>query len=208
MTEKAGPPLIYVVDDDEAFRDSLCWLIESAGYGVESFASAGEFLASCRPGAAVCLVLDIRMPGMSGIELQEELIRRGHTLPVVFVTGHGDVPMAVNAIKKGALDFIEKPFKDRALLALIESAARLDRAALLDSARRHSAAARVAALTRREREVMELVVAGRMNKVIAGALGISVKTVEAHRAKVMEKLGASSVAELVQIVLSSRSGPG
>lgn len=205
MTAGAGHPLIYVVDDDEAFRDSLRWLLESAGYRVATFATAEHFLASYLPDASACLVLDVRMPGWSGLELQEEMIRRGHAIPIVFVTGHGDVPMAVNAVKKGAVDFIEKPFNDMDFLALIENAMKLNGPALQDKTRQLSAAMRLATLTRREREIMELVVAGKLNKVIADDLGISIKTVEAHRAKVMEKMGANSVAELVQIALDSKT---
>ena len=197
-------PLIYVVDDDEAFRDSLRWLLESAGYRVATFATAEHFLASYLPGSGACLVLDVRMPGWSGMELQEEMLRRGHAIPTVFVTGHGDVPMAVSAVKKGAVDFIEKPFNDRDFLALIGNAVALGGPELRDRTRQLSAAARLATLTQREREVMELVVGGKQNKVIADELGISIKTVEAHRAKVMEKMGANSVAELVQTVLEGK----
>ncbi len=202
MTSGAESPLIYVVDDDEAFRDSLRWLLEGAGYRVEAFAQTESFLASFQPGAGACLVLDVRMPGRSGLELQEEMVRQGHVIPIIFVTGHGDVPMAVDAVKNGAFDFIEKPFKEQELLALIESAASLNVSALQDKAQRLSFITRLSALTQREREVMELVVAGKKSKQIADELGISIKTVEAHRARIMEKTGASSVAELVQITLS------
>ena len=205
MTGDPESRLVYIVDDDEAFRDSLRWLLEAAGYRVAAFASAELFLASFQPGAGVCLILDVRMPGYSGLELQEEMARLGHAIPIIFVTGHGDVPMAVNAVKKGAFDFIEKPFKDQALLTLIENAASLNVSAFQDEAQRLSAVARLATLTQREHEVMELVVAGRRNKQIADALGISVKTVEVHRARVMEKTGAASVAELVQMTLSAKA---
>ncbi|MFN7087476.1 MAG: response regulator transcription factor [Burkholderiales bacterium] len=205
MTVGTEHPLIYVVDDDEAFRDSLRWLLESAGFRVAAFATAEHFLASYSPRTGACLVLDVRMPGWSGLELQEEMIRRGHAIPIIFVTGHGDVPMAVNAVKKGAVDFIEKPFNDMELLALIENAMTLSGQALQNKTRQLSAAMRLARLTQREHEVMELVVAGKLNKVIADELGISIKTVEAHRAKVMEKTGAGSVAELVKIVLDSKT---
>lgn len=198
-------PLIYVVDDDEAFRDSLRWLLESAGYRVAMYATAEHFLATYRPEAGACVVLDVRMPGLSGPELQDEMLRRGHAIPILFVTGHGDVPMAVNAVKKGAVDFIEKPFNDMDFLALVESAVRLNGPAFLDRTRQLSAATRLAALTQREREVMDLVVAGKPNKVIADKLAISIKTVEAHRARVMEKTGADSVARLVQIALDAQS---
>jgi len=200
----AAPRLVYVVDDDDAFRDSLRWLLESAGYRTALFPSAERFLESYRAGSGACLLLDVRMPGLSGIELQAELNRRGDRLPVIFLTGHGDVPMAVEAVKKGAFYFLEKPFDDRELLSLIEEAVQLDADALQERGRRLAAIARLASLTQREREVLELVVAGKKNKQIAEALGISVKTVEAHRARGMEKAGASSVAELVQIALDSR----
>lgn len=201
----AESPLVYVVDDDEAFRDSLRWLLESAGYRVTAFPDAGSFLASCQPGTGTCLLLDVRMPGWSGLELQEEMHRREHLIPLIFVTGHGDVPMAVTAVKNGAFDFIEKPFKDQELLSLIEKAAVAHESAQRNEAFRHSAAARLATLTQREREVLDLVVSGRKNKQIADQLGISVKTVEIHRARVMEKMGMNSVAELVQFVLHGKT---
>jgi len=197
-------PLIYLVDDDEAFRDSLRWLLESAGYRVATFATAEYFLATYRPDSGACLVLDVRMPGWSGMELQEEMLRRGHAIPTVFVTGHGDVPMAVEAIKRGAVDFIEKPFRDDSFIALIECAVKQGGARLQDRTRELSAAARIATLTQREREVMHLIVAGKQNKVIADELEISIKTVEAHRAKVMDKMGAASVAALVQRVMEAQ----
>jgi two-component system response regulator TtrR len=197
--------LIYVVDDDEAFRDSVRWLLESAGYRVATFATAEHFLASYLSGSGACLVLDVRMPGWSGMELQEEMLRRGHALPIIFVTGHGDVPMAVSALKKGAVEFIEKPFNDRDFLELIENATKLGGPELRDRTRQLSAAARLATLTQREREVMDLVVGGKQNKLIADELGISIKTVEAHRARVMDKMGAASIAELVQAALEGRT---
>jgi FixJ family two-component response regulator len=204
MSAAAADPLVYVVDDDQAFRDSLRWLLEAAGYRVAEYATAEHFLATYDPAAGACVVLDVRMPGMNGIELQEDMLRRGHSIPIIFVTGHGDVPMAVNAIKKGAVDFIEKPFNDIEFLALVESAVNLGTPASRNEAKHLSAAARLATLTQREREVMDRVVAGKANKVIADELGISVKTVEAHRARVMEKMGAGSVAQLVQVALNAR----
>ena len=192
MTDPAEP-VIHVVDDDEALRDSLRWLLESAGYSVATYASAECFLANYDPARAGCLVLDIRMPGMSGLELQDELERRGHTIPIIFVTGHGDVPTAVRAVKKGALEFIEKPFNDQAFVVLINNALAFD-------AETRRAAAHLDTLTRREREIMERVVAGKRNKDIADELSISIKTVEAHRARVMQKMGVDSLAELVQLV--------
>ena len=195
--------IVCVVDDDDAFRDSLRWLLESTGYRVAAYSTAERFLAGYKPGTASCLVLDVRMPGLTGLELQQELNRRGVTLPIIFITGHGDVPMAVNAVKSGAFDFLEKPFKDAQLLALIEQAASLG-ASGAARAQGRCAAARLATLTQREREVMELVVRGLKNKKIAESLGISVKTVEAHRAKAMEKMDVGSVAELVQAILSAK----
>jgi len=195
MTDFAGA-VVHVVDDDAALRDSLRWLLESAGHRVATYASAEAFLATYQPEQAGCLMLDIRMRGMSGLELQDELKRRGHAIPVVFITGHGDVPMAVNAIKKGALEFIEKPFNDQTLLVMI------DHALAIDAATRRRAA-RFNKLTRREREVMERVVAGKRNQDIAAELSINIKTVEAHRAKIMWKLRVGSIAALVKLVQSA-----
>jgi len=199
------PPLglVYVVDDDEAVRDSLQFLLEPT-YQVATFGSAEAFLERYDPKAIACLVLDVRMPGMSGLALQEELLRRQQYVPIIFVTGHGDVPMAVDAVKKGAVDFLEKPFNDEELLARVESAVTLERAALHVRAQRQLAVTRIAALSQREREVMERIVDGKLNKVIADELRISVKTVEAHRARIMEKLGVDSVAGLVQLALAGR----
>jgi FixJ family two-component response regulator len=196
---------IYVVDDDDAFRDSLRWLLESAGYRVTLFSSAERFLASRQAGGGACLLLDVRMPGLSGIELQEELNRRGDGIPVIFLTGHGDVPMAVEAVKRGAFDFVEKPFGNSRLLALIEKAAALDAPARRERADQQSASARLTTLTEREREVLQLVSVGRRNKQIAEELGISIKTVEAHRAHAMEKMGATSIAEVVRAMLSGKA---
>ena len=197
--------LVYVVDDDEALRDSLRWLLESTGYRVAAYSTAERFLSAYKPGAASCLVLDVRMAGITGLELQQELNRRGETLPIIFVTGHGDVPMAVNAVKSGAFHFLEKPFKDEQLLALIEEASAVRRPAYAERVEGRCAAARLATLTQREREVMDLVVRGRKNKQIADELRISVKTVEAHRARAMEKMDVGSVAELVRATLSAKS---
>lgn len=200
MTE----PKVYVVDDDEAMRDSLKWLLESHELKVETYASGEAFLQAFNSSLSGCLVLDVRMPGMSGLDLYERLQARASTLPVVFITGHGDVPMAVSALKKGAADFIEKPFNDREMLALIESCMKQDRAAAAKRAESASMLQRLDSLTQREREVLNLIVAGKLNKQIADALAISIKTVEVHRSRVMEKMGASSVAELVQFVLKTQ----
>jgi FixJ family two-component response regulator len=192
---------VYVVDDDEAMRDSLVWLLESNGFAVEAFPSAEAFLERWHGDMRGCLVLDVRMPGMSGLELHERLSARSAVLPIVFVTGHGDVPMAVSALKKGAVDFIEKPFNDRDLLRLVAGCLDLDRTRRAARHREEEVRRRLGALTDREREVMELVVAGKLNKEVAEALGISIKTVEAHRSRVMDKMEVRSIAELVQAVL-------
>ncbi len=198
-------PKVYVVDDDEAMRDSLKWLLESRELKVETYASGEEFLEAFRSDLCGCLVLDVRMPGMSGLDLYERLQARASTLPVIFVTGHGDVPMAVSALKKGAADFIEKPFNDKDVLALVESCMKQDRAAAARRAESASMTQRLESLTPREREVLGLIVAGKLNKQIADTLAISIKTVEVHRSRVMEKMGASSVAELVQFVLKTQA---
>ena len=198
--------IVYIVDDDDALRDSLAWLLDSAGYASESFASAEDFLGVYDEAMAGCLLLDVRMPGMSGLELYEELCSRHATLPVVFITGHGDVPMAVAALKRGAADFIEKPFNDEAMLRLVEQCLANEREHR--SRRRQDAevARRFDQLTQREREVLDLIIAGKLNKQIADVLGISIKTVEVHRARVMEKMGAHSLAELVQHVVALEPG--
>jgi RNA polymerase sigma factor (sigma-70 family) len=194
---------VYVVDDDEPMRDSLQWLLESNGHAVEAYASAEAFLEAWREDMRGCLVLDVRMPGMSGLELHEHLADRRSTLPVVFVTGHGDVPMAVAALKKGAVDFIEKPFNDKEMLRLVARCLELERARRAARAREDDARRCIGALTEREREVMRLVVAGKLNKQIADELGISIKTVEVHRARVMEKMQARSLAELVRMTIAA-----
>lgn len=197
MTE----PRVHIVDDDDAMRDSLKWLLESRGLEVELYPSGEAFLGVFNAGFCGCLVLDVRMPGMNGMDLYEQLQARNSTLPVIFITGHGDVPMAVAALKKGAADFIEKPFNDQDMLRLIESCMKQDRAAAAERAASASVAQRLESLTQREREVLGLIVAGKLNKQIADELGISIKTVEVHRSRVMEKMGANSVAELVQLAL-------
>lgn len=201
MTPKKGT--VYVVDDDEAVRDSLQWLLEGKDYRVRCFESAEAFLARYDPREVACLIVDIRMNGMTGLELQDRLLERKSPLPIVFITGHGDVPMAVAALKKGAADFIEKPFNDTDMLRLIRQCMDLDTERRARRARENSVASRLAQLTAREREVMDRVVEGKLNKQIADELSISMKTVEAHRARVMEKMGVRSLAELVQCALES-----
>jgi FixJ family two-component response regulator len=194
-------PIVFVVDDDDAVRNSLRLLLKSASLSTTAFASAQEFLAGWTADQPGCLVLDVRMPGMSGLELQEELNRRGAIIPVIFISGHADVPMAVEAIQHGAFDFLQKPFSDQDLIDRIQRALAADadnRRALqqLDELR-----TRYASLTPREQEVLVLVTDGRANKVMAGDLGLSQRTIEIHRARVMEKMGARSVAQLVRMTL-------
>ena len=198
----APQQIIYVVDDDEAMLDSMTWLLEGEGYKVACFDSAAAFLGAWRSSLRGCIVLDVRMPEMSGLELQEKLDSIGSHLPIIFVTGHGDVPMAVGALQRGACDFIEKPFHNEDLLARIERALELDSQIAARQQRDNAIARRLDQLTQREREVMQLVVAGKLNKQIADELDISMKTVEAHRARVMEKMGVRTLAELVKIVMS------
>lgn len=193
-----------MVDDDEAVRDSLSMLMRSVGLAVETYASAMEFLDrfdADRPG---CLVLDVRMPGMSGIELQEQLVARQATLPIIFITGHGDVPMAVRALRAGAVDFIQKPFSDQALLDRIHQALARHVRDREEASRKRTIRERIARLTPRENEVMRMVADGKANKVIALDLGVSERTVEIHRARVMEKMQASSLPDLVRMVVESR----
>ena len=199
-------PVIFIVDDDDAMRDSLVWLLEPRGMRVVAYASAEAFLADYQPEPILnsCIVLDVRMPGISGLELYEEIARRPNPPPAIFITGHGDIPMAVSALKKGAADFIEKPFNDREIVALIDQCLEKDRVYQVQRQQSAGVVQRLAQLTAREREVMELVMAGRLNKQIADELGISIKTVEVHRARVMEKMAAGSVAELVRVVMAAK----
>jgi len=194
---------VFVVDDDQAMRNSLKWLIESVGVQVESFASADEFLAQYQPGRAGCLVLDVRMPGMSGLELQEYLVEKNIHIPAVVITGHGDVPMAVRAMKSGVVDFIEKPFNDEVLLDAIRRAIVFEERQRNQRAEHLQIQQRLSHLTPREHEVMSMVTDGKSNKEIANALGVSAKTIEAHRARVMEKMQAGSLAELVRMALAA-----
>ena len=194
-------PTAYVVDDEESIRSLWEWLLASNGIAVRTFASAAAFLQSYRSGDAGCLVLDVRLPGMSGPELQDYLRREGIGIPIVFMSAHGDVRIAVNAMKGGAVDFIQKPFDYREALAIVRRAFERDVQERERAARRAQLAERLAALTERERGVLQRIVEGKANKVIAAELDISVKTVEAHRAKVMEKMAADSVAELVQRII-------
>ena len=194
---------VYVVDDDEAVRDSLQWLLEGKDYRVRCFDSAESFLARYDAREVACLIVDIRMGGMSGLELQDRLIENKSPLPIVFITGHGDVPMAVDTMKKGALDFIQKPFDESALVSVVERMLEHARTAFTDQQQAATREALLAKLTGRESQVLERIVAGRLNKQIADDLGISIKTVEAHRANIMEKMGANTVADLLKVALGS-----
>jgi FixJ family two-component response regulator len=192
---------VYVVDDDEAVRDSLQWLLEGKDYRVRCFDSAESFLSRYDPREVACLIVDIRMGGMSGLELQDKLVEKHSPLPIVFITGHGDVPMAVNTMKKGAMDFIQKPFKEDDLLSLVERTLDSARESFSDHQNAVTRDALLSKLTGREAQVLERIMAGRLNKQIADDLGISIKTVEAHRANIMEKLNANTVADLLKIAL-------
>lgn len=196
-----APPIAFVVDDDEAIRTLWRWLMESNGIGVRTFASAPEFIASYDPATPGCLVLDLKLPGMSGLELQEYLLRERIDIPIVIVTGHADVPTAVAALKSGAVDLIEKPFSYRDVVAVVRKAFARDAQNRERRLRDEQTRLRIASLTDRERAVLRRIMEGKANKVIALELDISIKTVEAHRAKLMEKMGVGSVAELVQATL-------
>jgi two-component system response regulator FixJ len=199
MSQKSAS--VFVVDDDDAVRNSLRLLLKSVGLPTVAFASAREYLESWHPAQPGCLVLDVRMPGMSGLELQEELNRRGAIIPVIFISGHGDIPMAVEAIQHGAFDFLQKPFRDQDLIDRVQRALAADQANRQSLAQRDMLRQRYDSLTPREQEVMALVTKGKANKVMAGDLDISQRTVEIHRARVMEKMGAQSLAQLVRMVM-------
>jgi two-component system, LuxR family, response regulator FixJ len=198
----------YLVDDNDGFRKSTAWLLEAHGLAVKTFASANEFLAFLDIGsqrtATACLILDVRMPGMNGLELQDALMQRGEELPIVFMSGHADIPLAVEAMRKGAMNFLEKPFTEEALIDAVKAA--LKAKTSLSSSHRSDpeAKARLASLTNRERQVLELVLEGKLNKTTADILNISIKTVELHRARVMSKMQAKSLAHLVQLAVAAR----
>jgi RNA polymerase sigma factor (sigma-70 family) len=194
-------PTVFIVDDDDRIRDAVGLLLESVELPSIGFSSATDFLEAFDPKQPGCIVLDLRMPGMSGIELQARLRAMGARIPIVFVTAHGDVPTAVEAVKAGAVDFIQKPFQDQKLLDMIQEALARDAEIRESEEERAAIEARLASLTPREREVMALVARGKRNKLIARDLGISQRTVEVHRSRVMEKMGAGSISELVQMVL-------
>jgi two-component system, LuxR family, response regulator FixJ len=202
---KEKPPMVFIVDDDTGVRTSIRVLLKSVALASTPLASAQEFLKSFDPAQPGCLILDIRMPGMSGMELQQELNLRGAIVPVIFITGHGDIPMAVEAMQHGAFDFLQKPFRDQDLIDRVQRAMARDRenrSALQEHGRIQS---RLESLTPREREVLDLMTQGKQNKVMAADLGLSQRTVEIHRAHVMEKMGANSVAQLVRMVLDAKA---
>ena len=199
--------MVCVVEDDAMVRQSLAMLIGTLGVDVRSHASGRAFLDDPASLKATCVVLDVRMPGLSGLEVQARMAELGLTAPVIFITGHGDVPMAVEAMRGGAVDFLQKPFDNQVLLARVKQAIARGRDLRLEAEQRSLAEARLAALSPREREVLELLVAGRMNKIIAAELGISAKTVEDHRASIMRKTQVRSVAELVRLAADARPGP-
>jgi len=192
-------PVVFVVDDDEAICRSLCLLIEDIGIEVKTFNSAQQFLGAYDSSQSGCLVLDVRMLGMSGLELQSELKALGYELPTIIITGHGDVPMAVEAMKSGAFDFIEKPFRDQVLLDSIQKAVALDRQTRAGKGQTADFQARIDQLTQREREIMDLLMLGKANKVIAYELDISPKTVDFHRGNILSKIGVNSVVDLMRL---------
>lgn len=207
-TDRISKPqqVVYVVDDDASARDSLCWLLGTEKLRTRAFASAGEFLAAWSSDWSGCITLDIRMPDMSGLQVQQELLRRGNLMPIIILTGHADVPVAIHTLKAGAFDFLEKPYSDETLMQCIKSALELEREIRGEQEDRLRLADVFRDLTAREREVMKLVVDGNTNKSIAAMLGISEKTVEIHRARVMRKTGAGSLSELVRLHLSVDQG--
>lgn len=200
-----NPACTHIVDDDEAIRDALEWLFKTRGVSCRTWPSGERFLEAWQSDWRGCIVLDIRMQGMSGLECFDTLLTRGCQLPVIFITGHGDVPMAVSALKKGAFHFIEKPFNDHDLVDLVEKALAADRDRQRVAASRETIEARLATLTQREREVMELILEGKYNKVIADELSISMRTVEAHRSRIFDKMDVRSAVELAQLLTVLRN---
>jgi len=196
---KTGDPIVFVVEDDSSMREALTDLITSVGLSVEACKSAREFLEHRRRDAPACLVLDVRLTGLSGLDLQRELVRTEAPIPIIFITGHGDIPMSVRAIKEGAVEFLAKPFRDQDLLDAIQQALEIDRAARQERSMVAEVRRRYESLTKREREVMRLVVSGLLNKQIAGELGSSEVTVKMHRGQVMRKMKAQSIVELLRM---------
>ena len=195
--------IVYIVDDDQAIRHAMGLLLKSVGLQHEVFTSADEFLEKHSGNNNGCLVLDIRMPGLSGLELQQKLIEMGSSLPIIFISGHGDIPMAVEAMQKGAFDFIQKPFRDQELLDRISEALNTARMREAEREQKLDVQDRIDTLTKREHEVLDLVVTGKPNKIIAHELGVSQRTIEIHRARVMEKMRAKSLAELVRMHMAA-----
>jgi two-component system, LuxR family, response regulator DctR len=196
--------IIHVVDDDAAIRDSLCWLLRSRGLAAQHWESGEAFLGGFVPDSARCIVLDVRMEGMGGVEVFDELVARRCRVPVIFLTGHGDVPLAVAALKNGAFDFVEKPFNDNLLVDRIIEAMRVCELRVQEQTASDEVAVRLTLLTARERQIMERILAGELNKQIADALDIAIRTVEVHRARIFEKLGVRSAVELAGIVLKHK----
>jgi two-component system, LuxR family, response regulator FixJ len=203
---KDRAPTVFIVDDDDAVCGALRLLLKSVGLAATTLSSAQDFLATYDPQQPGCLILDVRMPGMSGLELQQQLNLRGAIIPVIFITGHGDIPMAVEAMQQGAFDFLQKPFRDQDLIDRIQRALAKDQTGRAELQERSRIKQRLESLTAREREVLELVTSGKPNKIMAADLGVSQRTVEIHRARVMEKMGASSLAQLVRMVLDLKGG--
>lgn len=200
-----NPPLVHLVDDDAAIRDALAWLLRSRGIQSRAWASAEAFLHDYDNAMSGCLILDIRMVGMTGMELYEQLLARGCAMPAIFLTGHGDVPLAVKTLKRGAFDFIEKPFNDNELVDRVLEALKHEENRLWRDADRSQLEERLATLTEREKEVMACILAGKLNKMIADDLHIAMRTVEVHRARIFEKMGVRSAVELAQLLSSSGS---
>ncbi len=198
--------VVHVIDDDDGVRDALTLLLTEAGFSVRSYRTGTEFLAAMPTVAPGCIVTDIRMPGIDGLELQQKLRESKSTLPIIFITGHGDVPMAVRALRAGALDFIEKPFDESALIEAVRAAMRAGERAHDSSLAASEVQVRIDSLTPREREVLDCLVVGRPNKITAFELGMSVRTVEVHRARIMQKMNARSLSELVRLVLGAKQG--
>jgi RNA polymerase sigma factor (sigma-70 family) len=196
-----GKQTVFIVDDDEAVRGALRLLMKSVGHDAKTFATGDEFLASCSSGISGCLILDIRMPGMSGLELQEKLHQQGVAIPIIFITGHGDVPMAVQAMKLGAMEFLQKPFREQDLVDLVNQALEKNENSHKLALQRTEIEPLIAKLTPRERQIMDMIVQGKANKVIAIDLGVSQRTVETHRSRIMRKMQAKSLAELVQMAV-------
>lgn len=205
---KDRPTQVFIVDDDDAVRNSIRLLMKSLGLATRPLSTAQEFLSTYEPQQPGCLILDVRMPGMSGLELQQQLNMRGAIIPVIFITGHGDVPMAVEAMQQGAFDFLQKPFRDQDLIERVQRALAKDQSNRAELSQQAKVRERFESLTPREREVLALVTSGKANKVMAADLNVSQRTVEIHRARVMEKMHASSLAQLVRMMMDLEELPG